>query len=708
MIGATSRRGMSGGAIAQAEPAYMRLRLIGQMEAWTLTSENVLPTGRKTRALLAILALSAPRPVLRGKLAELLWSRRPEEQARASLRQEIHRLTEAMSPIGPQVLAVNRDHLLLRPSSVWTDVEEVLRATPARPAALALLDGVLLEDLDGIDPAFDIWLAAERERLTDRARVLAEHLLRETSDPEAIIAAAQQLLAIDRAHEGAWRALMRAYAGGGERGMAIQAYERCRAALADQLDANPSEETQRLAAEIRAAAPVLRPSAGFASAATARADLRFADQRVADPRPPPRAEPRPDVRADGRPEARPSPSRGAPRVGVLPLQPIGSGEAEVQLATGLADEITAELARFRWMSLVSAGSLARIAAQTRDEAAIRRAANIDFLLDGTIQRVPERLRVALRLLDLRAGNQVVWSHRFDRDVTDLLTLQDDVAAEVAARIDAEIRLIEAQRAATRPAGDATAYDLVLRAFPLMSRLDRAQFMQAGDLLRRAIAQEPDNPAAHAWLACWHIVLFLQAWSGDPAAVVIEAARLATRAVMLDPQDARSLTIAGHVRAVLNRRPREALSLHERALTLNPNLGMAWAFSGAAFACLGELAEAERRMRRYKALSPLDPHACFHDVVFVLIALLRRDHEAAVATGREVSEMNPAYATAYKPYLAALGHLGHADEAALVRQRLLAVEPGFTIARFFAASPLARAEDRDHCAAGLRLANVAEA
>ena len=142
--------------------------------------------------------------------------------------------------------------------------------------------------------------------------MLAEHLLRETTDPEAIIAAAQQLLAIDRAHEGAWRALMRAYAGRGERGMAIQAYERCRAALADQLDANPSEETQRLAAEIRAAAPVPRPSAGFASAATARADLRFADQRVADPRPPPRAEPRPDVRADGRPEARPS-RQAAPR-----------------------------------------------------------------------------------------------------------------------------------------------------------------------------------------------------------------------------------------------------------------------------------------------------------------------------------------------------------------------------------------------------------
>jgi DNA-binding SARP family transcriptional activator len=89
------------------------MRLIGQMEAWTLTSESVLPAGRKTRALLAVIALSSPRPALRGRLAELLWSRRPEEQARASLRQEIHRLLEALAPGGSEILLVTRDHLVL-------------------------------------------------------------------------------------------------------------------------------------------------------------------------------------------------------------------------------------------------------------------------------------------------------------------------------------------------------------------------------------------------------------------------------------------------------------------------------------------------------------------------------------------------------------------------------------------------------------------
>src|ERR1700722_6183341 len=249
--------GASHGSAAHITPpngagqVVVRMRLIGQMEAWTLTSENVLPAGRKTRALRAVIALSSPRAALRGRLAELLWSRRPEEQARASLRQEIHRLLEALSPTGGDILTVTRDHLSLRAGAVWVDVDEVMRATVEQPASLSLLEGDLLEDLDGIDPTFDAWLAAERERVRDKARSVAEALLRSQVEPEAAIPVAQRLLSIDRAHEGAWRALMRAHAARGERGMAIQAYDRCRAVLADLLDAAPSAETQKLLAEIR-------------------------------------------------------------------------------------------------------------------------------------------------------------------------------------------------------------------------------------------------------------------------------------------------------------------------------------------------------------------------------------------------------------------------------------------------------------------------
>src|SRR5262249_61233475 len=121
---------------------------------------------------------------------------------------------------------------------------------------------------------------------------------------------------------------------------------------------------------------------------------------------------------------------------------------------------TIALARggFRGMSLVAYNSLARFAAGTRDETASRQTLGIDFLLDGPIQRMRPRLRITVRLLDLRAGNQVVWARRFDRQSNDLLSLQDEIASEVVAQIDPEILLIEARRSAGHPPVDATAYD----------------------------------------------------------------------------------------------------------------------------------------------------------------------------------------------------------------------------------------------------------
>ncbi len=679
------------------------MRLIGQMEAWTLTSENVLPAGRKTRALLAVIALSSPRPALRGRLAELLWSRRPEEQARASLRQEIHRLLESLAPAGSEILMVTRDHLSLRPGVVWIDVEEVMRATIDQPASLSLLDGDLLEDLDGIDPTFDAWLTTERERLRDRARTVAEALLRVQVEPEAAIPAAQRLLQIDRAHEGAWRALMRAHAARGERGMAIQAYDRCRAVLADLLDAAPSPETQKLLAEIRGPSGSrmpLRPPAPPPQPQPQQIQEPSQQSTSADDpyEPPPILEPKlQEVRA----------TRGGAHVGVMPFQLVGTSEEESHLAPGLADEITTALARFRWMFVVASNSLARFAAETRDETAIRRTFGIDFLVDGSIQKVRNRLRITVRLLDLRAGNQIVWARRFDRQTNDLLSLQDEIASEVVAQIDPEILLIEAKRSANRPPIDSTAYDLMLRAIPLIGRLEREPFMRAGEYLSHAIELESDYAAAYAWFAYWQMFLVGQDWADDPAAVMAEAGQHAERAVVLDPFDARGLTIAGHVRAFLHRRLREAIALHERALSLNPNLAMAWALSAIAYAYIGDPEEAERRNNRYKRLSPLDPHAFFFDAFFILIHLLKRDYESAVAVGRAVSEMNPSFSATYKPYLAALGHLGRSQEAAVVRRRLMTIEPDFTLERFIATSPLERESDREHYAQGLRLAGVPE-
>ncbi len=658
----------SDGIPGKVLPTILRLTLIGQMEAWTPDEASVLPLGRKTRALLAILALSAPRPVVRSRLAELLWSRRHEEQARASLRQEIHRLLDALQPAA-DILNVTRDHVSLRPDQVWIDVAEVLRATPSKPAALDLLKGKLLDEFDGIDPAFDVWLAAEREHLQDRARAIGEGLLRQQVDPEAMIPIAQRLLEIARAPEGAWRALMGAYAARGDRGMAVQAYERCRSVLREKLDAAPSPETQRLLAGIRAG--------GNGAAA----------------------------RDEGVP-ADPAPSAHAGvRIGMLPLQMLGTEPSDAHLSLSLADEVTAALAAFRQISPISSSSLQQHG--SRDEGGLRRAFGLDYLVDGSVQRSGNRIRITMRLLDLDDGNRVAWAHRFDRDGSDLLSLQDEVAAEIATLLIPEIVTLESQRAATRPLVNASAYDLVARAIPLLARLRRDDFDEAGVLLERALEVEPNFAVAHAWRAFWLTLLVSQGWSTDLEDTRQEAGVLIERAITLDPGDARCLAIAGHVRALLFRQPREALELHERALSMNPNLDMAIGLAGIALTYQGDVEGAGRHFARYARLAPSGPLSFYYDAGMALFETLRRDNGAAIRYGRRSSELNPNYTAGLKHYLSALGHAGLHAEARILLRRLLAAEPGFTIQSVLNLSPFNRPADMSHYMAGLRLAGLPE-
>lgn len=673
----------------QPTAASLRLRLIGQMGAWGPGALSVLPGGRKTRALLAVIAMSGPRPALRGRLAELLWSRRPEEQARASLRQEIHRLLDALGQVGVEVLQVTRDHLILRPGVAWVDVGEVMGATVKQPAALSLLDGDLLEDLDGADAAFDTWLATERERLRDHGRALAEALLGEHDDPDTTIPAAQRLLAIDRAHEGAWRALMRAHAARGERGMAIQCYDRCRAVLADQLDAAPSMETQKLLAEIRGPGGVHRPH----HLSPVPRPAAFHEERAAGE----------DVGSGDAAAER----RRQIRLGVLPFKSAGGEPGHAYLASAMADEITNALSSVRSVAVVASNALARFADENCDEDAIRQAFDLDYLLDGSIQHSRSRLRVSARLLDLGAHNQIAWARRFDCPAEDLLVSQDEIAAGIVAQIDPAILHIEGKRVALRNPATASAPELVLQAVPQMTRMEMKPFLHSGELLRRAIELEPDYAPAHAWLALWGTLLVEQGWARLLQDTIAESSRSAERAVQLDPLDPRALTIAGHVSAALQHRLHEAASLHEQALRLNQNLAMAWAFSAATHAFLGDLTEAEQRAARYEKLAGNHPFTAVFDTDIAVIHLLKRDYDAALAVGRTVTHTNPLRSAGFKPYLAALGHLGRRQEAAVALRRLLALDSQFSLQQFLEMAPFAREADRDVYVEGLRRAGVPE-
>jgi TolB-like protein len=397
---------------------------------------------------------------------------------------------------------------------------------------------------------------------------------------------------------------------------------------------------------------------------------------------------------------------GRTHVGVLPLSLIGpTGADPHHLGIALAEEISSALSRFRVVIIVSTSWLAHFAGDDADEAAIRSECGVDFLVRGSIQWVGAHLRIWLRLVDLRTGHRVGWAHRFDRENHDFLSLLDEIAVAAVGQIIPQVLRIESDRTAVDSLDGATAYNLVLRAVQLMMRMDRVSFFEASEYLARAIDREPDYSPAYTWYAFWQLFLVAQGWAQDSSAVTRKSEALAAKAVSLDPGDAFAVTVNAHISVFQQRHLIAAANLHERALTLNPNLAMAWALSAITHTCMGEWVEAEKRYNHYQKFSPFDPSHIFFASLPMQINLLKRDYEAVVAAGRAATQLVPLLRDAYKPYLSALGHLGRTQESAFVRARLLSIEPDFSVEGYITTSALERACDRQHLAKGLRLAGV---
>ena len=667
-----------GRGTGQNTAPVLRLRLLGHMAIDDSLGRVSLPRTRKARAILAILALSSPRPVLRLTLTALLWSQRQKEQARASLRQAIHELQDVLGAAWGRVLQAERHYLSLQGVGLTVDALGLGSEAARTAEAFRPFQNPLLEDLTGLDPAFDRWLTDERARLNRTVLGVGESLLAEQQDLPAALALAEQLLAIDRGHEGIWRATMRLHADSGDRTGALRVYERCRAALADADLAGPSPETEDLLARIGGGSDLPdRP----------REDPAATDDSV-----PVQVERRHGI-----------------RLGVMPLRlvdPAHPGHVD-GLAMGLAEELTTSMARFRWISCVSGSSLHAIAGRMGTDLPSWNGIDADFVLDGTIQRGGPRVRVLMRIIDMRAGAEVVWARRFDREAADTLALQDDLVAEIVAQVEPELLMREGERDARGTSVTLSPNELVLRSIPAIYRLDREGFDAAGAMLERALAADPTHASGHAWYAYWHLFLVGQGWAADPEAASRRGKMLAERAVTLDPNDARALTLAGHVRGFLAKRPLEGLLLHERALALNPNLALAWTFSGLALSYLGRHEDALIRIRQASRMSPSDPHSFFFDNAMEIPYLLLGQYDKAVEFGRRAVELNPGFSSSYKIYLSALGHLGRHEDAADVRARLLALESDFSVSSAIARSPLTRAEDLTLYAEGLRRAGLPE-
>jgi signal transduction histidine kinase/TolB-like protein/CheY-like chemotaxis protein len=392
------------------------------------------------------------------------------------------------------------------------------------------------------------------------------------------------------------------------------------------------------------------------------------------------------------------------RIGIMPFKTTRSA-TETAFSLGLADELTKAFARFRGIACVTPASIAALAGETPGTTERWRQLDLDFLLDGSLRRRGDEIGVLVRLVNMRGSGEITWRRRFGGSMPDVLNLQDQIAAETAAQVVPEALVWEGREAASRPQVVPTAYDLMLRAIPAVYCLEQCGFQEARRLLERSLELDPDSAACRSWLAHWYHHSVGQGWETDPASAIQRADRLAQEAVLLDPEDARAFAVAGHVRAFLHKDARAAIWLHNRAIELNPNLALAWCYSGLAHTYLGQHAEAIRRIEHAQHLSPYDPHGFFYEMALMLPYLLTGRYETAARLGRHARDAHPGFSSTYKALLCALGHLRAGREASVTLKELLRLEPKFSLREARNRSPLLQPADLDCFIEGLRLAGV---
>lgn len=388
---------------------------------------------------------------------------------------------------------------------------------------------------------------------------------------------------------------------------------------------------------------------------------------------------------------------------MLPFRSVGAALGD-GIALGMAEEVSTLLARFRAPRLIATVTFWRDGGLVANWADQCRAYQLDYVVEGTIVVAGNRVQVKVSLQDVVLNFEPIWVGRFEGPVDDLFSLQDRIASATVAQIDPELFH---RMPAFVPSGRtevAMAHQSVLTAIRDIYRIDRGSFMQARDLLARAIDLDPNCATAHAWMAYWSFMSVAQGWTADPREAAELAGASAGRAMLLDPLDARAVAIAGHIKGYLMHDVDAALALHARAVELNPNLPLAWTLSSWSRIYSGDHPAAVRHAQVAQSLSPRDPYIFLVEHALMTAHFFRRHLDEAEQMSDAVMARNPDHVSAVNVHLAILGHMGRKAEARHYLGLLQASQPGVTVHAIVARVPL-RPDDEAFYKDGLRRAGV---
>jgi TolB-like protein/DNA-binding SARP family transcriptional activator len=663
-----------------------RIYLVGNMRALAPGGADFLPRGRKTRGLLACLCLEQGERVSRGRLVGLLWDRSADAQARMSLRHSLSELNRIVNRHVPGLVEIGRDSVQIDVRKCWIDALAILEAGADATADTSNFvqpyGERLLEDLEGITPSFDQWLAAERTLFEDRVRKLLEteldRLIVQNAGPEVRAAAARRLINFEPTHEGAARSLMTAFAQMGDRPQAIREFERCRQVLLTVLHLPPSKETVGVYESIR----IGSHRVGFATSLEGPADGAASGVGETGSLAPSPA--RWEIRKQGDSATSAyNPARGPtrePSIAVLPFRNLTGDPAHHLIAEGLVEDLIEALSRVPNFFVISRLSTLAFRNQDRHPREIGNVLGVRYILSGSMRIQEDQLRLTIELTDTELG-AALWISKLDERFASLFEIQDRLSEMIVRKVAPYLHEAEMNRVRVKRPDSLEAYDLFLRAQENMHNSSRSVFETSEALFHAAIVKDPHYAAALAWRAYWHVLRVGQGWSPDPADDSRQADHFARAAIECNSTEPMAPAIHGHVASYLYKDFDLAFRCFETALSINVNAAPAWLWSSAAHAWMGNGPRAIEEINKAMALSPYDPLMYAYSAIAAIAYLADAQYERAIECALRSLRENRTYTAAYRLLVMALVLADREDEARASARRLLELEPGLTVAGF---------------------------
>jgi TolB-like protein/class 3 adenylate cyclase/Flp pilus assembly protein TadD len=402
-------------------------------------------------------------------------------------------------------------------------------------------------------------------------------------------------------------------------------------------------------------------------------------------------------------------SLSAPRLSmvVLPFANIGGDPEQDYFVDGVTESLTTDLSRINGSFVIGRHTAFTFKGKAVDLKQIGRELNVRYVLEGSVQRGGNRLRVNVQLIDAETGKHL-WAERFDKPVADLFDMQDEIVSRLANTLNTQLVEAEARRAERSLHPDAM--DLIFQGMACLNKGRTSEYLaQSRSFFEPALALDPKNVEALVGLAVVDAAAVGMALTVERAARLAAAETALIKALSLAPQHARAHWLLGNIKMFTNRAA-QGIAECEQALALDRNLANAHAYIGRAKYLLGRGEETEAHVQEALRLSPRDTEA-FVWMIFAGFAKLQlgADQEA-VARFRRSVEINQNHPRANIYLATALAHLGQLDEARSAAQAGLALDPTFTISRFRANVPSDNPTylaGRERFYEGMRVAGVPE-